>query len=114
MAESLERQQIPSPVKMLGISTILPSSAKNGSSPQSVFLFPHKNWKTGRVYCFELIFVLISFTVSAKLGSFFIFFSTCWMEYNTVEWSRLSNTLPMSTAERFVMERIRYMAICRA
>ena len=28
----------------------------------------------------ELMLVLISLTVSAKAGSFFIFFSTCWME----------------------------------
>ena len=28
----------------------------------------------------ELMLVLISFTVSAKAGSFFIFFSICWME----------------------------------
>ena len=28
----------------------------------------------------ELIFVLISFTISANAASFFIFFSICWME----------------------------------
>ena len=28
----------------------------------------------------ELMLVFISLTVSAKAGSFFIFFSTCWME----------------------------------
>ena len=39
--------------------------------------------KRGEISAFqrlELMLVLISLTVSAKAASFFIFFSTCWME----------------------------------
>ena len=36
--------------------------------------------KDAENYRLELMLVLISLTVSAKAGSFFIFFSTCWME----------------------------------
>ena len=49
-----------------------------------LFLFPQKKWKE-KAYRLELILVLISLTVSAKAGSFFICFSTCLMEYRTVE-----------------------------
>jgi len=34
----------------------------------------------GKLYRLELMLVLISFTISAKEASVFIFFSTCWME----------------------------------
>ena len=50
-----------------------------GSIFHSVFfLFHRKPGKT--THRLELMLVLISLTVSAKAGSFFIFFSTCWME----------------------------------
>ena len=53
-------------------------------------------WKMGCPYqCREVMFVFSSFTVSAKAGSFFIFFSTWLMEYITVVWSRLLKSRPM-------------------
>lgn len=48
-----------------------------------VFLFNQNCGKN--IYRLELIFVLISFTVSAKAESFFICFSTLSMECSTVE-----------------------------
>lgn len=56
-----------------------PREKKNGSFPQGSFPFPQQAVEKRR-HRFELILVLISFTLSAKAGSFFIFFSTCWME----------------------------------
>ena len=52
-------------------------SAGAGNSPQAFFPFPQGMGIRQRL---ELMLVLISLTVSAKAGSFFIFFSTCWME----------------------------------
>ena len=45
--------------------------------------------------CRDVILVFSSFTVSAKAGSFVIFFSTWLMEYITVVWSRLLKSRPM-------------------
>lgn len=45
---------------------------------RNVFLFHRELWETS--YRLELMLVLISLTISAKAGSFFIFFSICWME----------------------------------
>ena len=47
--------------------------------PQGKFFFSTEDVeKSG--HRLELIFVLISFTISANAASFFIFFSICWME----------------------------------
>ena len=58
------------------------STKKNeGCFSTGKFLVFHT--KRGEISAFqrlELMLVLISLTVSAKAASFFIFFSTCWME----------------------------------
>ncbi len=46
--------------------------------PQESFLFPQKTVEICQDW--EVMLVLMSLMVSAKTGSFFIFFSTCWME----------------------------------
>ena len=58
------------------IPRFIHSRKKQAVFHTKVFLFPQKKWKNVS-YRLELILVLISFTVSAKEGSFFIFFSTC-------------------------------------
>ena len=61
-----------------------------GFSTGGVDNFLWKRWKSwGKMFktpghFLELILVMMAFTVSAKAGSFFIFFSTCSMEWRTV------------------------------
>ena len=56
----------------------------------------------------------MSRTVAATAGSVFIISSTLRIEARTVEWLRPSYWVPISTRERFVRLRIRYMETWRA
>ena len=101
------------------ICTVFPRRKTRGRLSTVVVVVIHgkrgkRVQRRGGFYRRELMLVLISFTVSAKVGLFFICSSTLSREWMTVEWSRLPNSRPMSSRERLVMERIRYMAICRA
>ena len=69
-----------------------------------------KMLKSGGGYFEELILVMIALTVSAKLLSVFIRFSILVMLLRAVVWSR-RKSLPVSSRERLVMRRIKYMAI---
>ena len=62
---------------------VFPRGCRRAGFQQEFFSFPPEFVE--KAHRLELMLVLISFTVSAKAGSFFIFFSTCWMEYSTVE-----------------------------
>ena len=92
----------------VGKRTVIHAFCRRVFFPQEGFPFPQKKveksgekaaespWKMGCPYqCREVMFVFSSFTVSAKAGSFFIFFSTWLMEYITVVWSRLLKSRPM-------------------
>ena len=73
-----------------------------------------KMWKDGEImqrYLVALIFVIMALTVSANFVSLFMRFSTLVTPLRVVEWSRPPKSLPVSSRDRLVMRRMRYMAI---
>lgn len=90
---------------------------KKGAKPD-LFTGFVKRWKNCSLFLSfknrgyrSRIFLMISSTVALVLGSRVMFFSTCWVAYTTVEWSRPPNSAPTEAMGSWVISRTTYMAI---